>query len=235
MDKPIPARFARKRAGLPKSQGLGRIWKGELATMDSFPRRASPARFLLNDYVMSGLDWSGSMFCELVNGLVDSTERRLLIITGQSGAGKTIWCLELARQAADSGISVEGLISPAVFEHGSKVGIDLFDIVTKERKRLANRRPNLAANYTGRTWQLDFETLHWGNDLLAKIADCQLFVLDELGPMELVEGQGLTKGLDLIDARKFALACVVVRPSLLTNALARWPWAIALNSDEARP
>jgi nucleoside-triphosphatase THEP1 len=180
---------------------------------------------------MSTLDWSGRVFNELLNRISDSEPSRLLIVTGRSGSGKTIWCSELAHQAREIGISIAGLVSPALFQHGQKIGIDLFDLVTGERRRLANRRPNMPDNFTGRTWELDIETLGWGNEVLSQIDSCQLLVLDELGPLELVENQGLTQGIDLLDARKFALSCVAVRPSLLSNAIARWPWATVLNGD----
>lgn len=180
---------------------------------------------------MSGLDWSGSIFNELLDGIADSEASRLLIVTGRIGCGKTIWCGELAHQARGIGISVAGVISPAIFQDGQKTGIDLFDLVSGERRRLAKRRPNLPKNHTGRMWELDPQTLSWGNELLSRIESCQLLVLDELGPLELVENQGLTRGMELLDARNFALACVSVRPSLIPNAMARWPWASVLNAD----
>lgn len=180
---------------------------------------------------MSGLDWSGSTFNELLNGIPDSKEPRLLIVSGRSGCGKTIWCGELAHQAKAIGISVAGVISPAIFQHGQKIGIDLFDLISGERRRLANRRSNLPEHHTGRTWELDMETLDWGNELLSQIGTRQLLVLDELGPLELVEHRGLTRGIELLDDRKFGLACVAVRPSLLSNAKARWPWASVIDAD----
>lgn len=180
---------------------------------------------------MSGFDWSGRVFNELLNGVADSTQSRLLIISGQSGSGKTIWCGELAHQAKALGMSVAGVISPAVFQQGQKIGIDLFDLFTSERRRLANRRPNFPEHHIGRRWELDFDVLRWGNALLSQISACQLLVLDELGPLELVENQGLTKGMELLDARKLVLACIAVRPVFLSNALARWPWATYISAD----
>ena len=41
---------------------------------------------------------------------------RLIIVTGHKGSGKTRWCLALVEAASAKGISMAGLVSPAVFE-----------------------------------------------------------------------------------------------------------------------
>jgi nucleoside-triphosphatase THEP1 len=146
---------------------------------------------------------------------------KLLIVTGESGAGKTTWCTELAHRALSSGLTVAGLLSPAVFEGGEKVAIDLLDISSAARSRLAGRRP---ATESGRKWRLDPEVLSWANHILASIVTCQLLIVDELGPLELLEHQGFTAGLELLDRKAFS-ACAVVRPTLLGAAQERWPWA----------
>lgn len=162
---------------------------------------------------------------QLISTFRTPTQPGLLIVTGQIGAGKTTWCADLARRAFASGLTVAGLLSPAVFEAGEKIAIDLLDISSQERRQLADRRP---PNQNGKKWQLDPETLRWGNQVLDAVVSCQLLILDELGPLELLEHQGLTKGLELLDRRAFS-ACAIVRPSLLSNAQERWPWAAQLH------
>ncbi len=66
-----------------------------------------------------------------------NTQPELCLITGSIGAGKTSWCLELAYQARLAGLSPRGLVSPAVFEMDEKIGIDLIDIESQQRSRLA--------------------------------------------------------------------------------------------------
>lgn len=160
---------------------------------------------------------------------------QLYILSGPSGAGKTSWCLELARQAAVNGHAIAGLVSPAVFEGGVKVGIDLLDLFTQQRRRLANRRKKMVGEPAGKNWQFEPGVLFWGNNLLEAIPANHLLILDELGPLELCENGGLTNALELLSARKYKLACAVVRPALLTNALERWPWAKTFIVDGERP
>ena len=73
------------------------------------------------------------------------------------------------------------------------------------------------------------ETLEWGNTILESIKSCDLFILDEIGPLEFEHGIGLIAGLDIIDSHKKIPAVVVVRPSLLALADKRWPWAQVLD------
>jgi len=48
-----------------------------------------------------------------------------------------------------------------------------------------------------------------------------LFIVDDLGPLELVRGEGWTPVLPMIRARQFDAALVVVRPELIDLARMR--------------
>ncbi|MCJ7625183.1 MAG: hypothetical protein MUO76_16925, partial [Anaerolineaceae bacterium] len=54
---------------------------------------------------------------------------------------------------------------------------------------------------------------------------CDLLVVDELGPFELVRAEGWVSGVKLVDGGNYRLALVVVRPELRRVALQRWPHA----------
>ena len=59
-----------------------------------------------------------------------------------------------------------------------------------------------------------------------------LLVVDELGPLEFARGVGLTEGLTAVDAGRYAVACVVVRPALVDEALRRWPDATVVDGED---
>ncbi len=84
-------------------------------------------------------------------------------------------------------------------------------------------------------WHFESDSLDWGNDILANILSSQLVIVDELGPLELTNGSGLVNGIELITRRGYRLACVVVRPSLLENAIIRWPWGEIFFVDPNHP
>jgi nucleoside-triphosphatase THEP1 len=154
-----------------------------------------------------------------------------VLVTGDSGSGKTTWCLELIDYARQHGILVYGVVSPPVFDAGHKVGIDLMDIRTDERRRLAVGRQDARQKLADKPdistlhWTFDPFVLAWGNQILDPLDASELLVLDELGPLELLENKGLTAGLRCIDDQRFMTACVVIRPALLPTALERWPQA----------
>ncbi len=151
---------------------------------------------------------------------------KLILVTGQSGAGKTRWCAGLAEQAKSRGIHAVGLLSPAVFEGQVKTGIDLIDVKSGARKSLAVRRDKSGIGQFTLDWGFDDEVLNWGNLILGQLHTCQLLIIDELGPLEFNRGGGLTNGIGLIAARRYELACVVVRPALLEIAHNLWPWGL---------
>jgi nucleoside-triphosphatase len=162
-----------------------------------------------------------------------SKNRQLFLLTGVSGAGKTTWCLQLAQEAAARGWKVGGLCSPALFEGGRKTGIELVDLHTFARRRLAVRKPQPVAGEPSLEWKFDEEVLAWGNSLLLR-GDNELLILDELGPLEFDHGIGFQNAFAVLDEAHYNLACVVVRPSLLLRAQDRWPAARLLDIGEAR-
>jgi len=146
----------------------------------------------------------------------------MTVITGQTGAGKSTWCLEAAAQARAAGYVVGGLLSPAIFENGRKVGIGLLDLQTSERRTLAKRNP-AAQDGSGCQWEFDPQAIEWANRVLGSIRSVDVVFIDELGPLELLRGSGFQEGVRLLDEGMYASAFVVIRPSLLGVARQRWP------------
>ena len=167
------------------------------------------------------IDSPDSLLASFVSGIEPG---RLILVTGSSGSGKTRWCQTLAERANVLGIHAAGLVSPAVFEGDVKVGIDLLDLGSGEQRRLAVRRGEYGDGHNTLDWHFYSETLDWGNNILGQFGTCRFIILDELGVLELEQGLGLTNGIGLITARRYRLACVVVRPSLLDDARVLWPW-----------
>ena len=158
----------------------------------------------------------------------------LFLLSGLSGAGKTTWCLELVKRAQQKGLDPVGLVSPAVFEDDVKVAIDIMDIQSGNKRRLARRQlERRQLNPDGSItpqWALDESALTWGNQILTNLRHAQrdmldILIIDEMGWMEWEKGVGLVGGMQLIDERCYRLAVVPVRSRLLENAVKRWPWA----------
>ena len=160
----------------------------------------------------------------------------LTLVTGPRDAGKTRWCMRLADSARAAGVDLRGLVSPALMEGGEKSGYELLDLGSGERRRLAWRlgegRGNLATDH----WQMVEDVMEWGNGILRSIHNCEIFILDEIGPLELEKGVGLTAGLEFVDVHRHIPCFVAVRPSLVQKAGRRWDWAeILVLNAEAKP
>ncbi len=143
----------------------------------------------------------------------------ILVLSGESGCGKTILCTQVARLAGAAGLDVAGLLSPARLVGGRKVGIDVQDVRTGRRRPLAEARagsdPGAGPGTGG--WRFDPEGLAWGAGLLGRATPCDVLIVDELGPLELLRGQGWQVGLDVLRAGGYRLALVVIRPALVAR------------------
>ena len=146
----------------------------------------------------------------------------LVVISGESGAGKTTWCQEAVKQARAAGLRVAGVISPAVFKNGQKTGIDLVNIKTNERRVLASRK-QLEWSDSSCNWDFDEQTCEWANRVLRAGRHAEVIFIDELGPRELLHGGGFQEGVRLIDHGFYESVFVVIRPGLLRIARHRWP------------
>jgi len=147
------------------------------------------------------------------------------IITGPRMAGKTRFCADLAENARKKGLRVKGILCPAIFSGIEKTAIDVIDLETGSRRRLALAKKPSEEGTVIDHWDFNDEVMQWSNDLLGSIHQADLVIVDELGPLEFKFGQGWQKGLQLLDRKEFASAVAVIRPELLTLALESWPTA----------
>lgn len=171
--------------------------------------------------------------CDLLTTL-PSGRRWLGILTGWRGRGKTTWCSALASVARARGLAVAGLLSPGIFDTNSlpvaeriKLRIDLVDLATGYSRVLATPGDPHAEGH-GMRWHFIQETIAWGNAALSSADAADLVIIDELGPLELTHGRGLTAGVALLDEHRYSCAVVVIRPELVAQAQARWPEAVVL-------
>ena len=148
----------------------------------------------------------------------------ILILTGSRGSGKTSACQALVTQVRERGGRVAGVLCPARFAGGDKTGIDVLDLGSGRRRRLAVRRQD-RGGVTG-AWSFDQQVFTWANEALRTTPHgCDLLVIDELGPLELVHDEGFTAAADVIARGGHALTVIVVRPELMGAARRRWPLA----------
>jgi nucleoside-triphosphatase THEP1 len=161
-------------------------------------------------------------------------KREIWIITGTRGAGKTTLCRRLVNAARQAGWQVSGLLSPALFEEGIKTGILVEDLRTGEQRRLASVNHGQTAQLATTGWVFDPANMAWGQTVFQSATPTDLLLVDELGPLEMVRGQGWTAALQALDVAQFELALVIIRPELLEKAQSRWQIARIITVDNVQ-
>jgi nucleoside-triphosphatase THEP1 len=141
-------------------------------------------------------------------------DRQIAILTGAQGTGKTTTCGRLLGQARDLGLDCAGILSPAHFDGGVKVGIDVVDARTEERRRLAEV-DELPGRLRVGPYRFHEGAVAWGVARLVTACPCDILFVDEIGPLEMDRGEGWVNALDVLRTGHYSLAVVVVRQSLV--------------------
>jgi nucleoside-triphosphatase THEP1 len=142
----------------------------------------------------------------------------IVILTGGRGVGKSTVCQRTVELARAGGHTCGGVVTLRHAD-GSR---EVLDARTGHRRRLTVD-PDFGPCVIQGRFCFDPQTLAWADDVLAQAVPCHLLVVDELGPMELVRGEGWARAIDVLERGDFALAIVVVRPELLALARRRLP------------
>jgi molybdopterin-guanine dinucleotide biosynthesis protein A len=158
----------------------------------------------------------------------------ITLITGERGSGKTTACQQRIAETRRAGLIAAGVVCPGRFDHGVKTGIYAEDIASSARRLLASDQPGEIAGGTPfRRWVFDPQVLAWGNEIFTHVPPCDLLVVDELGPLELVDGKGWQAALAALEEAQYAEAWVVVRPELVEIFRMRFPkahvWVVDLD------
>ena len=142
-----------------------------------------------------------------------SNRRSVVLLIAPPGLGKTTACLRAVELAQARKLKVAGVLSWPVYQGQVKTAIALRDISTGQACILAR------ANHAGEgprvgVWTFDPASVAWGQQVLASLPQCDLLVIDEIGPLELEMGQGLTNALDALRSADYRLGLVTLRPAL---------------------
>ncbi|HNV03251.1 MAG TPA: nucleoside-triphosphatase [Vicinamibacterales bacterium] len=152
-----------------------------------------------------------------------SSCRRVVLLTGPTGSGKTTMATEVVKRLRQAGVRVGGVLAPGLLADERRTGFDLLDIATGQRAGLARERPGPAARHAqwGRFSFLPDGLALGARALGPGAAASDVIVVDEVGPFEL-SGGGWAEALDAL-ARGFPGALLLVaRESVAEAVAARW-------------
>lgn len=156
---------------------------------------------------------------------------RIVVLTGERGAGKSTVCRRTAALAGQRGYRCAGVVTLSL--DGAR---DVLDVASGRRRRLTQTSREGPTVTQGR-FRFDPQTLKWGREILSRATPCDLLVVDEIGPLEVERGRGWAIGLDIARDGDYALALLVVRPELalaVYRKLASCPLALVRVTEENR-
>ncbi len=138
---------------------------------------------------------------------------KIVGLCGTSGSGKTLTCQKMVAELRSGGVACCGFISPAVFEKTEKTAIKVQWLESGEERILLSSVTPDSQLLFGR-WQIHPDAFDWINHKLESLQECKVFMCDEIGPLEVLEGKGWVGALDFVEERKFELTVISFRPSL---------------------
>jgi nucleoside-triphosphatase THEP1 len=145
-------------------------------------------------------------------------EPRIVLLTGNRQIGKSTACVSLVNMLRQTDLKVSGLIT-------LRTGPD--DLAVHEVNSGNTYPLTLPLNSnTGLLvghFRFSTEALARSDRALDACFPTQVFILDEIGPMELLYGQGWIRAITLLRHRKYRIAFIVVRPELLVPAMRQLP------------
>ena len=152
-------------------------------------------------------------------------DRGVILVTGNRGSGKTTFCSHYSQEMKSQGWRVGGILSLPVFENGQKSAIEVMDLTSQERKIFATLTPGCPQDIILGIWAIKPEAIGWGNAIFKDAHTLDLLIVDELGPLEFMKGEGWYKAFEALNrvGVEIQQALVVVRPELRKQAYQKLP------------
>ncbi|MGC9469337.1 MAG: nucleoside-triphosphatase [Anaerolineae bacterium] len=146
------------------------------------------------------------------------TDPRFILITGQRQVGKSTALQQALLRSQEAGLQVSGLLTQRVGPHDLMV-TELHTGATYPLTDPFEDRPGSPT----RQFAMNAQAFARSRRALEASFPTQLFVLDEVGPLELRHHQGWWSVFGLLRCREYDQAVIVVRPELLGEAIAELP------------
>jgi nucleoside-triphosphatase THEP1 len=148
--------------------------------------------------------------------------RKIFILTGTKGQGKTTQLQKIIGVFQENNISVGGIYSPRVMENNETIGYDIIDIMTNEREIFLRQTDDKKLSKIGR-FSIFPLALQKGIDTLKSSANInnKIVIIDETGYLEL-ENRGWARSIrELLNASNNHLL-LVVRDTFVERIIQKW-------------
>jgi nucleoside-triphosphatase THEP1 len=149
-------------------------------------------------------------------------KRKLFIISGKVGEGKTRILEQLLGRLKENNISVGGILAPRIMENEQTIGYDLLDLIENRTCSFLRLHDGKAGETIGR-YAISMDGIHFGNEALsvAKNLENKLVVIDEIGKLEFSD-RGWAPALNDLLATSDNHLILSVRDSFVEQVIEKW-------------
>ncbi len=151
-----------------------------------------------------------------------ATRPDVVIVTGDVRQGKTTFTGQLVKILREKGIRTGGFLATGIQEYGQRTGFNLLDLKTGREFPLCSTIPDENRIRYGR-YYFDPQAFEEGRFLISpeNLRDCDLVIIDEVGPLEL-NNQGWNEPIEQLCSVKKPLQLWIIRKSLVKAASRKW-------------
>jgi len=148
--------------------------------------------------------------------------RRIYILSGGKGTGKTIFAKNIAGEMKLKGFPVGGILAERVMEGSETRGYDLIDIETGRRDVFLRQDEEKWTEKIGR-FKINTQGLEFGNSVLdpGNQERNRLVIIDEIGRLEL-ENRGWAPALDKLILSPVINILITVRDDFAEAVIRKW-------------
>jgi len=138
----------------------------------------------------------------------DDLPKRVLLLTGNPGVGKTTVLIKTVNALKESGYKVGGMISREVREGGTRVGFEILDLNSSKRGWLAHINQK-SGKQVGK-YRVNIEDLNTigAQAIMDAVENCDVIAIDEIGPMELFSEKFKEAVRKTLENRKLVIAII---------------------------
>ncbi|MBS7616785.1 NTPase [Candidatus Bathyarchaeota archaeon] len=150
-------------------------------------------------------------------------QKRVLLITGNPGVGKTTLILKIVEALKVKGYNVGGMISREVRSCGTRVGFEIIDLTSNKHGWLAH--VNQKSGPQVGKYHVNMNDLNnvGAEAILNALENCEVIAIDEVGPMELFSEKFKHAVEEAVKSGKLVLAVIhwKARDTLIAKLKAR--------------
>jgi nucleoside-triphosphatase len=167
---------------------------------------------------------------------VNVLAKRVLLLTGNPGVGKTTVLMKAVSALKEKNSRVGGMISREAREDGTRVGFEILDISNGRRGWLAHVNQKVGPQVGKYRVNIDDLNSVGAQAITYAVANCAVVAIDEIGPMELFSVKFKEATRRALESSKLVLAVVhwKARDNLITEVRSRQDSAILVVTKENR-